>query len=53
MEFLDNSKLIYHDEPIFLDNTYIGNVTSAMFGHRTGKSRGLGYAHQTQGVSTK
>jgi len=47
----DDSELIYHEEPIFLDNDRVGYVTSGMYGHRIGASLGMGYVRLEQPVT--
>ena len=39
----DDSKLLYHNEPIWRDGAIVGRITSGMFGHAVGKSLGMGY----------
>ncbi|CAB4362643.1 MAG: FAD-dependent oxidoreductase [Actinobacteria bacterium] len=39
----DDSKLLYHNEPIWRDGVLVGRITSGMYGHFVGKSLGMGY----------
>ncbi len=45
VQFLLNvpEPLIYHNEPIWRDDVIIGYITSGMFGHTIGHSKGMGY----------
>ncbi len=46
----DKAPLIYHEEPIYRDGRIVGSTTSGAWGHRVGKSLGLGYVHNSEGV---
>jgi heterotetrameric sarcosine oxidase gamma subunit len=54
LALLDNSEkapFIYHEEPIYRDGKIVGSTTSGAWGHRVGKSLGLGYVHNPEGVA--
>jgi 4-methylaminobutanoate oxidase (formaldehyde-forming) len=42
---------MYHEEPIYRDGRIVGSTTSGAWGHRIGKSLGLGYVHNVEGVT--
>jgi 4-methylaminobutanoate oxidase (formaldehyde-forming) len=43
--------MIYHEEPIYRDGKIVGATTSGAWGHRIGRSLGLGYVHNSEGVT--
>jgi 4-methylaminobutanoate oxidase (formaldehyde-forming) len=43
--------LLYHEEPIVRDGTIVGSIKSGAWGHRLGKSLGMGYVACPDGVS--
>jgi 4-methylaminobutanoate oxidase (formaldehyde-forming) len=43
--------LLYHEEPIVRDGAIVGSIKSGAWGHRLGKSLGMGYVHAQPGVS--
>ncbi len=43
--------MIYHEEPIYRNGVNVGSTTSGAFGHRVGKSLGLGYVKHADGVT--
>ena len=43
--------MIYHEEPIYRDGKIVGSTTSGAWGHRVGRSLGLGYVHCQDGVT--
>lgn len=43
--------LLYHEEPIVRDGLIVGSIKSGAFGHRLGKSLGMGYVSCPEGVS--
>ncbi len=43
--------LLYHEEPILRDGVIVGSIKSGAFGHRLGRSLGMGYVECPQGVS--
>ncbi len=47
----DDSKLLYHEEPVWADGRIVGSVTSGMYGHRIEASVGMGYLQHADGVS--
>ncbi len=42
--------MLYHNEPIWRDDTLVGYVASGMYGHTLGGAVGLGYVHHAGGV---
>ena len=49
----ETAPMIYHEEPIYRDGTVVGSTTSGAWGHRVGKSLGLGYVNCPDGVSAE
>ena len=47
----DAAPMMYHEEPIYRDGIIVGSTTSGAWGHRVGKSLGMGYTHCEQGVT--
>jgi 4-methylaminobutanoate oxidase (formaldehyde-forming) len=47
----DDSRLLYHDEPIWHGDAIVGSVTSGMYGHRLRASLGMGYVRRASGVT--
>ncbi len=47
----DPEIMLYQHEPVFLENTIVGHLTSGSYGHTLGASIGLGYVNADQGVS--
>lgn len=47
----DHPPLLFHHEPILLNGSIIGSVTSGAYGFRMGASLGLGYVHNKDGVT--
>lgn len=47
----DCEPLIYHNEPIWRDNQIVGYLTSGMFGYTCGRSIGMGYVENEDGVT--
>lgn len=45
----DPGPLLYHDEPICLDNMIVGRTTSGRFGHSVGAAVGLGWIEDREG----
>ena len=39
----DDSKLLYHNEPIYRNGAIVGRISSGMYGHALQKSLGMGY----------
>jgi len=46
-----NAPLLYHEEPILRDGVIVGSVKSGAWGHRLGRSIGMGYASCEAGVT--
>jgi heterotetrameric sarcosine oxidase gamma subunit len=46
-----NAPFLHHEEPILMDGSIIGSVTSGAYGHRVDASLGLGYVHHPDGVT--
>jgi 4-methylaminobutanoate oxidase (formaldehyde-forming) len=47
----ETAPLMYHEEPIYRDGIIVGSTTSGAWGHRVGKSLGMGYVHCGDGVT--
>ena len=47
----DPQAMLHHNEPILLNGTRAGLITSGMFGHTLGGAVGLGYVNDEHGVS--
>jgi glycine cleavage system aminomethyltransferase T len=47
----DPEPLLYHNEPILLNGSRVGLITSGMFAHTLGAAAGLGYVSDERGVS--
>ncbi len=47
----DDTQLVYHEEPVFLDGKLVGFVTSGMYGYRVGASLGMGYVRLQKPVT--
>jgi heterotetrameric sarcosine oxidase gamma subunit len=47
----DTAPMIYHEEPIYRNGEIVGSTTSGAWGHRLGRSLGLGYVKHPNGVS--
>ena len=43
--------LLYHEEPVVRDGLIVGSIKSGAFGHRLGKSLGMGYLNCPDGVT--
>jgi 4-methylaminobutanoate oxidase (formaldehyde-forming) len=55
VKLLDDSPaapLLHHEEPILRDGRVVGSLRSGAWGHRLGKSLGMGYVSFPGGVST-
>ena len=48
---IDDTELLYHEEPIFADGKAVGVITSGMYGHRVGASLGMGYVRLDQPIT--
>ena len=46
----DTDPLMYHNEPIWRNDEIVGYISSGMFGHAVGKSLGMGYVKNDDGV---
>jgi 4-methylaminobutanoate oxidase (formaldehyde-forming) len=56
LALLDDSAavpLMYHEEPIYCGAKMVGSTTSGAWGHRIGKSLGLGYVQHPDGVTAE
>ena len=47
----ESAPMIYHEEPIYRNGVIVGSTTSGAWGHRVNLSLGLGYVHNTEGVT--
>ena len=47
----DPEPLLLGDEPIFRDGRLVGRITSGSFGHTLGRSIGMGYVENSEGVA--
>jgi 4-methylaminobutanoate oxidase (formaldehyde-forming) len=47
----DSEAFLYHNEPIWRDGVIVGETTSGMFGHTLGKSLGMGYVANPDGIA--
>jgi len=47
----DPEPMLYHNEPIVLDGTRAGLITSGMYAHTLGAAAGLGYVGNERGVT--
>ena len=47
----DAAPLLFHEEPLLRDGVLVGSIKSGAWGHRVGRSLGMGYVHCEQGVS--
>jgi 4-methylaminobutanoate oxidase (formaldehyde-forming) len=47
----DEAPMMYHEEPIYRDGVIVGSTTSGAWGHRVGRSLGLGYVRNEDGVT--
>jgi glycine cleavage system aminomethyltransferase T/glycine/D-amino acid oxidase-like deaminating enzyme len=43
--------LLYHEEPLLRDGVLVGSVKSGAYGHRVGRSLGMGYVNCEAGVT--
>jgi len=46
----DSAPLLLGDEPIYRDGVLVGRITSGAYGHTLGRSVGMGYVTQADGV---
>jgi 4-methylaminobutanoate oxidase (formaldehyde-forming) len=47
----DPDEMLYHNEPILLEGSRVGLITSGMFAHTLGAAAGLGYVADERGVT--
>ena len=47
----DSEPLLYHDEPIWRDGALVGRIASGAYGHTLGRSVGLGWVADPDGVT--
>ena len=43
--------LLFHEEPLLRDGVLVGSIKSGAWGHRVGRSLGMGYVHCKEGVT--
>ena len=48
-----SAPLLYHEEPILRDGQIVGSIRSGAFGHRVGRSIGMGYVSCESGVTAQ
>lgn len=48
-----DTPLLFHGEPIFLGDRCVGSITSGAWGHRIGKSLGIGYVSDRDNVTAE
>ncbi|MFO1047264.1 MAG: FAD-dependent oxidoreductase [Geminicoccaceae bacterium] len=51
LRLLDDTKLLYHEEPVWAGERIVGSVTSGMYGHRVEAPLGMGYLSHPEGVT--
>ncbi len=49
----DTAPLLYHEEPLVRDGVIVGSIRSGAWGHRLGRSLGMGYVACDDGVSAE
>jgi 4-methylaminobutanoate oxidase (formaldehyde-forming) len=49
----DRAALLYHEEPIVRDGVIVGSIRSGAWGHRLGRSIGMGYVNCEAGVTAQ
>jgi len=49
----DSAPLLYHEEPILRDGVIVGSIRSGAWGHRLGRSIGMGYVSCESEVTTQ
>jgi glycine cleavage system aminomethyltransferase T len=49
----DAAPLLYHEEPIVRDGVIVGSIRSGAWGHRLGRSIGMGYVTGDDGVAAE
>jgi len=49
----DSAPLLYHEEPIVRDGAIVGSIRSGAWGHRLGRSIGMGYVSCDAGVTAE
>jgi 4-methylaminobutanoate oxidase (formaldehyde-forming) len=47
----DPEPLVYHDEPVWRDGALVGRIASGAYGHTLGRSVGLGWVSNPDGVT--
>ncbi len=47
----ESAPLLYHEEPILRDGMIVGSIKSGAWGHRLGRSIGMGYVSCVEGVT--
>ena len=51
LRLMDDSRLLYHEEPVWAGGRIVGSVTSGMYGHRIGAPVAMGYLRHAEGVT--
>ena len=46
-----SAPLLFHEEPLLRDGVLVGSIKSGAWGHRVGRSLGMGYVHCQEGVT--
>jgi 4-methylaminobutanoate oxidase (formaldehyde-forming) len=49
----DNDRLLYKEEPIWVNGKRAGGITSGMYGHRIGASLGMGYVLSPEPITAE
>ena len=49
----DSAPLLYHEEPLVRDGAIVGSIRSGAWGHRLGRSIGMGYVSCDDGVTAE
>ncbi|MGB7904486.1 MAG: FAD-dependent oxidoreductase [Steroidobacteraceae bacterium] len=49
----DTAPLLYHEEPLVRDGVIVGSIRSGAWGHRLGRSIGMGYVSCDDGVAAE
>lgn len=49
----DTDRLLYREEPVWIDGKRAGSITSGMYGHRVGASLGMGYVRSDEPITAE